>query len=142
AAQTWKVIPAECKADRGAVIHSSTGRSLRYGALSDSAAKVKAPKNVILKDPKDFKLIGKPIHRLDTPGKVNGSAIFGIDMKLPDLLTATVLRCPVFGGKLASFDDTKARAISGVRQVIQIDSGVAVVADNFWAARQGRDALK
>src|SRR5216683_1889266 len=142
AAQTWNVPAKDCKAERGSVIHVASGKRLRYGELVEKAAKLTPPANAPLKDPKDFKLIGKATHRLDTSGKVNGSAVFGIDVKVPGMLTATVLRCPVFGGKVASFDDSKAKALSGVRRIVQIDSGVAVVADNFWAAKKGRDVLE
>src|SRR5258708_6542449 len=142
AAQTWNVPAKDCKAERGSVIHVASGKRLRYGELVEKAAKLTPPENAPLKDPKDFKLIGKATHRLDTSGKVNGSAVFGIDVKVPGMLTATVLRCPVFGGKVASFDDSKAKAVSGVRRIVQIDSGVAVVADTFWAAKKGRDVLE
>jgi len=142
AAQTWNVPAKDCKAERGSVIHVASGKRLRYGELVEKAAKLTPPENAPLKDPKDFKLIGKATHRLDTSGKVNGSAVFGIDVKVPGMLTATVLRCPVFGGKVASFDDSKAKAVSGVRRIVQIDSGVAVVADSFWAAKKGREALE
>src|SRR5882672_5812460 len=142
AAQTWNVPAKDCKAERGSVIHVASGKRLRYGELVEKAAKLTPPANAPLKDPKDFKLIGKATHRLDTSGKVNGSAVFGIDVKVPGMLIATVLRCPVFGGKVASFDDSKAKAVSGVRRIVQIDSGVAVVADNFWAAKKGRDVLE
>jgi len=142
AAQTWNVPAKDCKAERGSVIHVASSKRLRYGELVEKAAKLTPPANAPLKDPKDFRLIGKATHRLDTPGKVNGSAVFGIDVKVSGMLTATVLRCPVFGGKVASFDDSKAKAVSGVRRIVQIDSGVAVVADNFWAAKKGRDVLE
>jgi CO/xanthine dehydrogenase Mo-binding subunit len=141
AAQTWKVDPASCKASRGTVVHSSTGRKLSYGALADAAAKMPAPAQVALKDPKDFKLIGTPAKRLDTPAKVNGKAEYGIDVRLPGMKIATVAASPVLGGKLASVDDTKAKAIQGVRQIVRLDDAVAVVADHMWAAKQGLKAL-
>ncbi len=106
-----------------------------------SCGKMPIPQNVPLKDPSQYHLIGKPTKRLDTPEKVNGSAQYGIDMRLPGMLYAVVARCPVFGGKVASFDAAKAKAVPGVKDVIQISNGVAVVADNTWTAMQGRRAL-
>jgi isoquinoline 1-oxidoreductase beta subunit len=141
AATTWKVDPASCRAEHGAVIHTPTGRKLSYGAVADNAAKLSVPQNVALKDPKDFKLIGTSAKRLDAPDKVNGKATFGIDVKLPGMKIATVAACPVFGGKLARVDDTKAKAIKGVRQVVTLDDAVAVVADHMGAATKGLAAL-
>lgn len=141
AAQTWKVKEDECRAENGAVIHKPSGRRLRYGELAARAASLPAPGTVFLKDPNDFRLIGKATPRLDTPLKVNGTAVFGMDVKLPGLLTAVVARCPVFGGKVKKFDAAKAKGVKGVREVLAIHSGVAVVADSFWAAKSGRDAL-
>jgi isoquinoline 1-oxidoreductase beta subunit len=109
--------------------------------LVDKAAELPAPRKVALKAPKDFKLIGTPVKRLDAPGKINGTALFGIDVRLPGMKVATVAACPVFGGKLASVDDSKAKAINGVRQVVHLDDAVAVVADHMWAAKQGLGAL-
>jgi len=142
AAQTWGVPAASCHAENGQVTHSETGRSLRYGELAGAAARLPVPEAVFLKEPQQFKLLGRAMLRLDSPAKVDGSAQFGTDVKLPGLLTATVLRCPVYGGKLKTFDDTRAKAVPGVRRVVAISSGVAVVADHFWAALQGRDALE
>ncbi|MEO7509212.1 MAG: molybdopterin cofactor-binding domain-containing protein, partial [Pyrinomonadaceae bacterium] len=141
AAIAWGVPASECRAEHGNVLHSTSGKRARYGSLVASAAKLTPPLDAPLKDPKDFRILGKPAKRLDTAPKVNGKAIFGIDVKLPGLLTASVARCPVFGGKVAKFDATKAKAVAGVRQVVQIDAGVAVVADNYWAAKKGRDLL-
>src|SRR3989441_1307060 len=141
AAQTWKVDPGSCHAARGQVIHGPTGRSLSYGALVATAAALPVPRQVTLKDPKDFKLIGTPAKRLDAPDKVNGTAPFGIDVTVPGMKVATVAACPVFGGKLASVDDAKARGIKGVHQVVRLDDAVAVVADHMWAAKQGLAAL-
>ncbi len=141
AAQAWKVKPADCRAENGVVLHKGSERRLRYGELVDAAAKLPVPQAVFLKDSNEFKLIGKPTARLDTPAKVNGSAKFGLDVQLDGLLTAVVARCPVPGGKLKSFDAGPAKAVKGVREVFAIHSGVAVVADSFWAAKQGRDAL-
>ncbi|HYU91804.1 MAG TPA: xanthine dehydrogenase family protein molybdopterin-binding subunit [Gemmatimonadales bacterium] len=142
AAETWKVEPSSCHAASGAVIHGATGRSLTYGTLVDRAALLPVPGNVTLKDPKDFKLIGTPVKRLDTPDKVDGTAQFGIDVRLPGMKFAAVAACPVFGGKLASVDDAKARAMPGVRQVVRLDDAVAVVADDTWAAKRGLAALE
>ena len=141
AAQMWQVDASSCRAVRGEVVHEATGRRLGYGALVDKAAELPVPREVVLKAPKDFKLIGTSVKRLDAPGKINGTALFGIDVKLPGMKVATVAACPVFGGKLASVDDSKARAINGVRQVVHLDDAVAVVADHMWAAKQGLAAL-
>ena len=141
AAQTWKVDPASCQARKGEVIHAPTGRKLSYGALADKAAGLPVPTQVTLKKPKDFKLIGTPAKRLDTPAKVNGTAQYGIDVRLPGMKIATVAASPVLGGKVGSFDDSKAKAIKGVRQIVRLDDVVAVVADNMWAATQGLKAL-
>src|SRR5437660_7141913 len=141
AAQTWSVDKAECRAEKGAVIHTPSKRRLTYGKLVEKAATVPVPQDVPLKDPKDWKILGTRVRRLDTPPKVDGSAQFGIDVKVPGMLVAVVARCPVFGGKVKSFDATKAKAVPGVRHVVQIASGVAGVADGYWSAKKGRDAL-
>jgi isoquinoline 1-oxidoreductase beta subunit len=142
AAQTWSVPENTITTDKGEVIHQATRRRLKYGALVDKAAALPVPKSVALKDPKQFKLLGQSLARLDVPEKVNGTAVFGIDVKLPGLLTARVVRCPVFGGKVASFNADKAKAVPGVRFVTPISSGIAVVADNYWAASKGVEALQ
>jgi CO/xanthine dehydrogenase Mo-binding subunit len=141
AAATWKVDPASCRAQKGVVTHSPTGRKLTYGALAEKAARLPVPAQVALKDPKDFKLIGTSAKRLDTPAKVNGTAQYGIDVRLPGMKIATVAASPVVGGKVASLDDSKAKAIKGVRQIVRLDDVVAVVADHMWAAKQGLAAL-
>ncbi len=141
AAQSWGVPVAACTTDRGEVIHEPSGRRVKYGALVARAAALPVPPVPPLKDPKQFKVLGKPMPRLDVPEKVNGTAVFGIDVKLPGLLTARVLRSPVFGGTVASFDATKARAVPGVTHVVQISGGIAVVADNYWAASKGAEAV-
>jgi len=141
AAATWKVDPASCRAQKGVVTHSPTGRALPYGALAEKAARLPVPAQVALKDPKDFKLIGTSAKRLDTPAKVNGTAQYGIDVRLPGMKIATVAASPVVGGKVASLDDSKAKAIKGVRQIVRLDDVVAVVADHMWAAKQGLAAL-
>ena len=142
AAQVWSVEPGSCRAANGTVIHVPTGRKLAYGALVDGAAKLPVPDQVTLKEPRDFNLIGRPTKRLDTADKVNGKAVFGIDVKIPGMKIATVAACPVFGGKLARLDDSRAKAVKGVRQVIRLDNAVAVVADHMGAARKGLAALE
>lgn len=141
AAQAWKVDPMSCRAEKGEVIHATSGRKLNYGALVDKAAALLMPDHVTLKDPKDFTLIGTPAKRLDTPDKVNGTAQFSIDVKVPGMKIATVAACPVFGGRLVTVDDSKAMMIKGVHQVVLLDNAVAVVADHTWAAKQGLAAL-
>jgi isoquinoline 1-oxidoreductase beta subunit len=142
AAKKWYVEASTCHAENGAVVHAATKKRLGYGALVEEAAKLPVPANPVPKDPKDYKYIGKPTKRLDTPEKVNGKAGFGIDVRLPKIQHAVVARCPVIGGKVKSFNDSKAKTVRGVKQVLQISSGVAVVADNTWSAMQGRDALQ
>jgi isoquinoline 1-oxidoreductase beta subunit len=141
AAKTWNVDPATCRAEKGAVIHDASKRSLRYGELIEAAASVPVPASPKLKDPKDFKLIGKPAKRLDTADKINGRAMFGIDIRLPGMKIATVAACPVIGGRLKSVDDTKAKAVKGVRQIVRLDDAVAVIADHMGAAKKGLAAL-
>jgi isoquinoline 1-oxidoreductase beta subunit len=142
AAKQWAVDASSCHAENGAVIHSVTKKKLGYGALVEAAAKLPVPAKPALKDPKNYKLIGKPTKRLDTPAKTTGTAQFGIDVRLPSMLHAVVARCPVFGGSAKSFDDAKAKAVSGVKQVVQISNGVAVIANNTWSAMEGRRALR
>jgi isoquinoline 1-oxidoreductase beta subunit len=142
AAQTWGVSENTVSTERGHAIHRASGRRLQYGELVDKAATLPVPKTVALKDPKDFRVLGQSLPRLDIPGKVNGTAEFGLDVKRPGMLVARVLRCPVFGGKVAGFTADKATAVPGVRHVVQISTGVAVVADNYWAASKGAQALE
>jgi len=141
AAQQWQVDPSTCHAQAGQVIHAASKRSIGYGQLADAAAKLPAPENVKLKDPKDFKLIGTAVKRLDSPEKVDGTAVFGLDVRVPGMVYAAIANCPVFGGTLASVDDTHAKKIPGVRQVVKIDNAVAVIADHTWAAKRGVQAL-
>ena len=141
AAASWNVDPASCRAQKGVVTHTPTGRSLTYGVLAAKAAALPVPDKVTLKDPKDFTLIGTPAKRLDTPSKVNGTAQFGIDVGLPRMLVATVAASPVLGGKVVGLDEQKAKAVPGVRQIVRLDDVVAVVADHMWAAKQGLAAL-
>jgi isoquinoline 1-oxidoreductase beta subunit len=141
AAATWGVDPGSCRAQAGEVIHESTGR-LRYGQLVGKAATLPVPQGVFLKEPPEFRIIGTSKARLDTPAKVDGSARFGQDVRLPGMLVASVLRCPVFGGKVRSVEGSAAKKVTGVRDIVNLGDRVAVVADGFWAAKQGRDALK
>ena len=142
AAQSWNVAPDTCKAESGKVVHAASKRSIAYGELLDAAAKLTPPAEPKLKDPKDFKYIGKGMKRLDSPAKVNGSAVFGLDVKVPGMLYATILRCPVIGGKVKAVDDTAAKAVKGVTNVVPLGYGVGVVASSYYAARLGRTALK
>ncbi len=142
AAQQWGVGRETCRAEKGSVVHAQSGRRLAYGELVEAASKLDLPADPPLKDPQDFRIIGTRAARLDTPSKVDGSARYGIDVRVPGMLFAAVARCPVFGGKVASFDASKARAVPGVRAAVAIDSGVAVVAESTWAAFRGRDALE
>jgi isoquinoline 1-oxidoreductase beta subunit len=142
AAQQWQVDPTDCRTQSGEVVHDESGKKLRYGALVQAASKLPVPETVFLKEPDEFVLLGKPIPRLDTPVKVDGSAVFGMDVQLPGLLTATVARCPTIGGRVKSFDDQAALAVPGVKAVKRISSGVAIIGEHFWAAKQGRDALR
>ena len=137
AAKRWQIDPSQCHVEKGVVIDAAGSRRLRFGELADDAAKEPTPANVPLKPAKDFTLIGTPAPRIDSPQKVNGSAQFGIDTKLPGMKIATVAACPVFGGKLASVDDSAALAVKGVRQVVRIEDAVAVIADHMGAAKKG-----
>jgi isoquinoline 1-oxidoreductase subunit beta len=159
AAAQWNVPPSECQASNGSIIHTPTRRRLRYGELVQAASALLpiAPEQAPLKDPRNFRYIGKPMARVDTPSKVNGAAVFGIDAGVPGMLFAVIARCPHFGGELATCDDTQAKAVSGVRRIfklppigpapgvardIHVAGGVCVVADSSWAAIEGRKALK
>jgi isoquinoline 1-oxidoreductase beta subunit len=142
AADQWQVTPETCGVSEGTVFHKESGRRLRYGELVDAASKLSMPSDVPLKDPKDFVLIGKPLKRLDTPDKVNGKVIYGIDTMMPGMKFATLAQCPVFGGKVASVDDGAATKIPGVKQIVALDDLVAVVGDHMWAAKCGLEALK
>jgi isoquinoline 1-oxidoreductase beta subunit len=141
AAQQWQVDPASCTTADSEVMHKDSGRKLSYGALALAASSEVPPKDVPLKDPKDFVLIGKPLKRLDTPDKVNGKAVYGIDAMLPGMKFATLKTCPVFGGKVAKVDDSAARKVPGVQKIVVMDDFVAVVGDHMWAAKKGIDAL-
>ena len=142
AAAQWGVEPASCTASKGEVAHDASGRKLPYGALALAAQGQTPPNDVALKDPKDFVIIGQPLKRLDTPDKVNGRAVYGIDAILPGMKFATVAACPVFGGKVGKVDDRAATKLPGVRKVVVLDDMVAVIGDHMWAAKKGLEALK
>ena len=150
AAKKWSVAKSECYAENGFVIHKASGKKLGYGELVQEASKLEPPKEVALKNPKDYKVIRKSLARQDTPLKTNGTAIFGLDKKLPGMLYAVVERNPRFAGKVKSFDDSETKKIPGVKHVLKVNrdvfgnmqEGVAVVATNTWAAMQGRKVLK
>ncbi len=142
AAKMWGVEPGTCRAETGSVIHTTTGRKLPYGELAEAAARLPVPETVTLKSPNRFVILEKPLHRLDTPLKVDGRAAFGIDAAPEGALVGSVERCPTFGGKVAKYDDAEARKVPGVRKIVPISSGVCVIADSFWAALKGRRALK
>jgi isoquinoline 1-oxidoreductase beta subunit len=141
AAGQWGVPASECTTREGVVLHQASGRSARYGELAEAAARLPVPKEPRLKDPSEFRIIGTPRQRLDLPAKVDGSAVFGIDVRVPGMLVAQVEHAPVFGGRVAAVDSKAAEAVAGVRRVVAIPTGVAVIADHFYAAQQGRKAL-
>ncbi|MDR5745488.1 xanthine dehydrogenase family protein molybdopterin-binding subunit [Caballeronia sp. LZ029] len=142
AAQQWQCDPSSCVAQGGKVMHASGDRSASYADLAEAAAKLPVPQDIKLKDANNFKIIGTPVRRLDSPEKVDGTAMFGLDVRLPDMLYAAIVNCPVFGGTLASVDDSNAKKIPGVRQVVKFDNGVAVIGDHTWAAKRGAAALQ
>jgi isoquinoline 1-oxidoreductase beta subunit len=142
AAKRWEVDAKSCRALDGAVIHAPTGRRLRYGEVAAAAAKLPVPGKVTLKTPEEFKLIGTPAKRLDAPAKVNGTAVYGIDARPPGVKIATLAQSPVFGGRVKKVDETAAKAVKGVRQIVRLDDAVAVVADHMGAAKKGLAALK
>ena len=142
AAKRWNVDAKSCRAQAGEVLHAASGRRLTYGELAAEAAKIPLPTKVTLKEPEKFELIGTPAKRLDTASKVNGSAVYGMDARPPGVKIATLAQSPVFGGKVKSVDDTAAKAVKGVRQIVRLDDAVAVVADHMGAAKKGLAALK
>ena len=142
AAQRWNVSPSDCEAANSKITHKATGRSFDYGALAADAASIKLDKEPAIRTPDQFKLIGKRLARLDTPLKINGSAKFAIDTKVPDMVYAAVAACPVFGGKLKSVDDAPAKGRRGVLQVVKLENAVVVVADRFWRAKEALALLK
>ena len=141
AAKRWDVDPKSCRAQDGEVAHVPTGRRLKYGEVAAEAAKMPVPAGVTLKAPEDFKLIGTPAKRLDAPAKVNGTAVFGIDVHPPGVKVATLVQSPVFGGRVKNLDDTAAKAVKGVRQIVRLDDAISVVADHMGAAKKGLAAL-
>jgi isoquinoline 1-oxidoreductase beta subunit len=141
AAMRWNVDPVSCRAQGGEVLHAPTGRRIGYGELAAAAARMPVPESVALKRPEDFKLIGTPAKRLDTPAKVNGTAVYGIDVRPPGVKIATLAQSPVFGGRVKSVDDAAAKAVKGVRQIVRLDDAVTVVADHMGAAKKGLAAL-
>lgn len=141
AASQWNVDAASLRTNDGTVFHDATGRSIRYGALVDQAATVKPPAKPALKDEANFRYLGKPVRRIDTPDKVNGKVVYGIDVMLPEMKFATLQASPVFGGRVVHVDDSKTMKVPGVRQVVVLDDMVAVVGDHMWAAKQGLAAL-
>jgi len=142
AAAQWKVPAAECSVDKGVITHGPTRRSLRYGEVAGAAAKLAPPKDVALRDPKDWKIAGKPLPRLDIPDKVLGKPVFGTDVVLPGMLHASIAQCPVFGGKLKSVDATVAESMRGVKKIVRAEDFVAVVADSWWRAQRALGMLK
>jgi isoquinoline 1-oxidoreductase subunit beta len=141
AAKRWNVDPGSCRAQSGEVLHAPTGRRVNYGVLAADAAGMPIPESVVLKQPQDFKLIGTAAKRLDTPAKVNGTAVYGIDVRPPGMMIATLAQSPVFGGRVKNVDDAAAKAVKGVRQIVRLDNAVAVVADHMGAAKKGLAAL-
>jgi len=142
AAEAWNVPASECTAANSVITHAQSGRNTTYGKVAEAAAKIEPPKDVTLKDPKDWKLIGKGVKRLDTTDKTNGKMVYGVDVKLPGMLNAAIKDCPVFGGKVKSFDAAKIADMKGVKKVVQVgDSAVAVIADTWWHAKTALDAL-
>jgi len=142
AADEWKVPASECTAANSVITHTPSGKTTTYGKVAEAAAKVTPPADVKLKDPKDWKLVGKGLKRLDTPDKVTGTTVYGIDVKLPGMLNAAISDCPVTGGKLKSFDEAKIAGMKGVKKVVKVgDTAVAVVADTWWHAKTALDAL-
>ncbi len=142
AARQWGVAVESCTAANGTVTHAASGRTLTYGALATAAAQLSVPQAPALKKPGSFKVVGKPTPRVDTPAKVTGEAKFGIDVRVPGMRYAFVAACPMFGGTLASIDDSAALKVPGVQQVVRIEDALAVVARNSWAARKGLAALR
>jgi isoquinoline 1-oxidoreductase subunit beta len=142
AAKQWQVDPSSCSTSKNEVTHKESGRKVSYGAIALAASSETPPKNVLLKKPEDFIYIGQPLKRFDTPDKVNGKAVYGIDAMLPGMKFATVAGCPVLGGKVRKVDDSAASKVAGVRKVVVLDDMVAVVGDHMWAAKKGLEALK
>jgi isoquinoline 1-oxidoreductase beta subunit len=144
AADEWQVPVGELTVDKGVVTHAGSGRSTTYGKVAAAASKLQAPdpKSIKLRDPRQWKIAGKPLNRVDTADKLNGAKVYSMDLKLPGMLHAAIMDSPVFGGKLASFDDSKVKTMRGIKGVVRVgDSAVAVVADNWWRAKTALEAL-
>jgi len=142
AANAWKVPASECSAANSVITHQPSGRTTTYGKVADAAGKLEAPKDVALKDPKDWKIIGKPLKRLDTIDKLTGKQVYGADLKLPGMLNAAIKDCPIFGGKVKRFDAAKAERMPGVKKIVRVgDSAIVVVADTWWQAKTALDAI-
>src|SRR5437660_5092311 len=142
AANEWKVPASECTAANSIITHTPSGKTTTYGKVVEAAAKLEPPADVKLKDPKDWKIAGKGLKRLDTVDKTTGAMIYGADVKLPGMLNAAIKDCPVFGGKLKSYDEAKIAGMKGVKKVVKVgDSAVAAVADTWWHAKTALDAL-
>ena len=142
AANEWKVPVTEITVSKGVITHKASNRSTTYGKVATAAAKIEPPKDITLKNPKDWTIAGQPLKRLDTPDKVNGKNVYSMDMKLPGMLNASIKACPVQGGKLKSFDESKVAGRAGVKKVVKVgDNAVAVIADTFWHAKTALDAL-
>ena len=142
AARRWNVPSAECTAEQSKVLHQASGRSLRYGELAAEAAAITLEKEPKIKTPDQYRLIGKSMPRLDTPLKINGSAVYGIDIQVPDMVHAAITACPVFGGKLRSVDEAAIAGMRGVAQVVKLPNAVAVIADRFWRAKEALAKLQ
>src|SRR5262245_27566639 len=141
AAQQWGVPASECRAENGRIIHSASGRQVNYGAVAAAAAQVKLDAEPAIKTPDQFKLLGQSLNRLDVPLKVNGTAIYGIDVRLPDMLYAAIMTCPVFGGQLKRYDFDAIKSMPGVRTSVEVSNGIAVVADSFWRAKTALEVM-
>ena len=142
AAEVWDTDPAECKTEAGYVIHPDAEQKLFYGDLVERASRLDLPEQTKIKDPTQFKILGTDKGHWDAPQMISGKAIYGLDVRVPGMLFAVIARCPVFGGTFASYDDADTRKVPGVRQIVELDDSIAVVAENTWAAIQGRNALK
>src|SRR6516225_8420753 len=142
AAQAWNVPTQECRAENGRITHGASERTVSFGKVAAIAAKLDPPKEVKLKDPKDWKLAGKPTKRIEISDKVQGKPIYGIDVRMPNMLYASLVQCPVFKGTLKSIDESKLSGMPGVRKVVKLPNAVAVVADSWWRAKTAAQALK
>src|SRR4051794_21436895 len=141
AAAQWNVVASDCRAENGVITHAASGRSITFGQVAAAAAGIAPPTSVELKDPKDWKLLGKPTKRLEISDKVQGKTIYGIDVRLPNMLHAALIQSPVFRGTLKSVDETALSGMKGVRKVIKLKDAVAVVADSWWQAKKAVEAL-